>query len=942
MSTESKNGRSGTTALVVIAVLAGVLPAHAGRAQQPGRNAPAAPVERALRPRWLPARDLERALAPWRDPTRVVLKLVDDAQARAAGGRLERGPGGKDVGALQELLGGLCIETYIGLPDSELAVMRSEGEKALGQRLADLSQYFLVELEDGADTRRLVERLLLLPEVEEAYCLPRNVTVAGDITPPVTPLLTYAQPQNGRYNFPWVQSLPGGNGAGVTITDVEGSWNLKGMFGDTLTHEDLQGLDSQSPPPATWNTSTWVNPFADTNHGTAVLGMLGADADSVGVDGLVPGAALRVSAAHTTSGWRIADALVRATRAMWPRGMILIELQIAGPNAGSCPSNAQFGYLPVEYLSAEFNAIKQATALGMIVIEAAGNGQQDLDDVLSGTGCSAVGHSSYALFDPNLRNSDAILVGATDSFGQRAWFSNHGRRVDACALGENLGTLGYGDLFNGGSDVDQFYTQTFGGTSGASPQVTSAAAILQAAQDSYHGPLEYSPRAMQLLLRTAGTPTNNPALDRIGEQPELRDQYRIQSTGPRPAIVFDTRSALASNVGKWLDGVGDVDGDGYGDVAVSEPGYNSTSGRVHVLSGATGEVWWHLGTGGSNGARVSAAGDLNHDGFDDVIVSDPSNFQPGDIGGYALVFSGWDGLLLQWTGGGTLNDQWGCATDGLGDLDGVGWAEFVIGSPGWSSGRGRVIVYGSAYGTIDGELSWPGLGYDVANAGDVNGDGTNDLVASALQTAAGAGKVYVHSGADRSLIWSWSDSGSNGFGYSVAGAGDANADGYADILVGLPFYSSTRGRALVYSGKDGSVLRMLDGYGTGGRFGWNVDGLGDVNGNGSDDFLVSAYDELGSGQTGAVHVFDGFAGNRLRSYRGEARPGANGDEYGFAAASAGDIDGDGRNDVIVGAPGWGSVNVNDGRAYTYLSPRRVPSKPLGRGTAQGSAIVSAP
>jgi hypothetical protein len=162
----------------------------------------------------------------------------------------------------------------------------------------------------------------------------------------------------------------------------------------------------------------------------------------------------------------------------------------------------------------------------------------------------------------------------------------------------------------------------------------------------------------------------------------------------------------------------------------------------------------------------------------------------------------------------------------------------------------------------------------------------------------------------------------------VAGAGDTDADGHADILVGMPSYSSNRGRVVVYSGRDGGVLDVLDGYGAGDRFGWCVDGLGDVNKNGSSDYLVSAYDAVPvSGQVGAVYVFDGYSGKRLRTYKGEARGGVNGDEYGFAAASAGDIDGDGLSDVIVGAPGWGgfgpaNANVNDGRVYTYLTPKR--------------------
>lgn len=932
------------------ALIAALLSACEAREDAAAARPPQAGVERdgagprALRPRWRAEKDLERALAPWRDPTRIVLKLEDGAGAQAQGGRLEAQPGGKDLLAVQVLLEGfaeLRVEPYVAVGAAELAELRASGEEASGWELADLSQYFLVSLAASADVRWLMERLLALPVVEEAYALPRVILAAGDIQPPATPNLTGWQIQLGSYNLPAVRNLPGGNGAGVTVTDVEAAWNLRGMFGDTSTHEDLQGLDLQSPAPAAWDPTSWVVPPGWTSdHGDAVLGLLGADVDAPGVDGLLPGAVLRVSAAHTTAGWRIADAIVRAAQAMsagaGSGALLLIELQIGGPNSGACNpldplnrccANAQFGSLPIEVLGAEFNAIRLATALGVVVVEAAGNGEQDLDDWNDGAPCMARGNSAYALFDPNLSDSGALVVGATDTIAQRAWFSNHGRRVDACALGQGLATLGYGDLFNGG--IDQRYTSVFGGTSGASPLVLSAAGILQSAHRYYHGPGRYPHHALRLLLRTSGSPSASPSSDRIGEQPELQGQYKILQTGPRPALVFETQAAANANLGRSVAGLGDVDGDGYGDVIVAEPVIAVTGGqgRAHILSGATGEIWrTHLWGGTTSGTRVARAGDVDGNGFDDYLISDP--LLPG--GGVCVVYDGWTGVSPLYFAG-SSSEKLGWSAQGVGDLNADGFDDIVMGAPGFNGGQGRVhIRHGGSggmtlYGPIAGEATWPDFGHAVAAAGDVDGDGTPDFLASATSSLApGKGKVYVFSGTNGNLIRSWSDAGNNGFGHALASAGDVNRDGRADVLVGLPYYSgidATRGRAIVYSGRDGSVLHVLDGYSSNGLFGYALDGLGDVNGDRRGDFLVSAYNELGPGNVrGAVHVFDGRTGSILWSYRGE--PGASvSDQFGAAAAGAGDIDGDGRNDVIVGAPQWRSAQ-NWGRAYTYLSPTR--------------------
>jgi subtilisin family serine protease len=231
---------------------------------------------------------------------------------------------------------------------------------------------------------------------------------------------------------------------------VEYSW--------VLDHEDLE-LD-----PANIDTqATLSDPFNDTDHGTAVLGELGGGTNSYGVAGIVPATTMLVAPANTVEhGYNPARAITLAAGVLNPGDAILIEQQF-----GVC-GGTHFG--PLEWLQSVFDAVAAATALGVVVVEAAGNGNVNLDD----PACNN-------LFDRNVRDSGAIIVGAGDS-GTRARlsFSSYGSRVDLQGWGNNVTTTGYGDLFNPG-DERQEYTSVFSGTSSASPIVTGAALAIQGA-----------------------------------------------------------------------------------------------------------------------------------------------------------------------------------------------------------------------------------------------------------------------------------------------------------------------------------------------------------------------------------------------------------------------------------------------------------------------------
>ena len=214
--------------------------------------------------------------------------------------------------------------------------------------------------------------------------------------------------------------------------------------------------------------------------------------------------------------------------------------------------------------------------------------------------------------------------------------------------------------------------------------------------------------------------------------------------------------------------------------------------------------------------------------------------------------------------------------------------------------------------TVFGDDIGEEFGYEVAAVGDVDGDGIPDFAVGAPEDrdlASRAGKVTVFSGADASVLHTFlsADAQSN-FGRAIAGAGDVNGDGRADILVGKPWQiGGGLGKVYTYSGMDGSLLRDWS-DGSGGAFGHAVENMGDLNADGIDEVLVSEH--LGSvNSTGQVHIVDGATGGILHTMTGEAWY----DQFGVAIGSGHDADGDGFNDVVVGVPGNGS----NGAVYLF-------------------------
>lgn len=227
----------------------------------------------------------------------------------------------------------------------------------------------------------------------------------------------------------------------------------------------------------------------------------------------------------------------------------------------------------------------------------------------------------------------------------------------------------------------------------------------------------------------------------------------------------------------------------------------------------------------------------------------------------------------------------------------------------------------------DGPAASSLFGWSVAGAGDVDGDGVPDFIVGAPHTGGypiWSGSAYVYSGATGALLYQKDGSPGDELGYSVAGAGDLNSDSKADFIVGAPFASPGgriwAGTAYVFSGPTGALIYEFNNPDLHqGEFGWSVAGAGDVDGDGRPDLIVGAHsmdiDELQD--VGSAFIYSGAAGALLGRIDG---PGAN-KEFGFSVAGCGDVNGDGRADVIIGAAWADPGGVTDaGSAYVYSLP----------------------
>jgi hypothetical protein len=421
---------------------------------------------------------------------------------------------------------------------------------------------------------------------------------------------------------------------------------------------------------------------------------------------------------------------------------------------------------------------------------------------------------------------------------------------------------------------------------------------------------------------------------------------------PTPAWTIEVNQADA-RLGLSAS-AGDVNGDGYSDVVVSAVGF--TNGEVNegrsflYLGGASGLSSTAVWTAESNQAYVlfgyvTSAGDVNGDGYSDVVVG-AREFDNGQIReGRVFLYVGSASGLSQtpaWTAeSNQAGAIFGTSLASAGDVDGDGFSDVVVGAPSFDNGEideGRAFLFrGSASGltansvwSAEGNQAGASFGVSVASAGDVDGDGFSDVVVGAQSFDNGEideGRALLFRGSASGLsampAWTAESDQANAFlGTSVASAGDVNGDGYSDVLVGAPFFGN-EGRAFLFLGSASGLRSTPAWTGTssqaGARFGTCVASAGDVNGDGYSDVVVGA-PNFANGQSGegGAFVYLGSASGLIPAPVWNAESDQVGGNFGASVAGAGDVNGDGYSDVVVGAPQISNPEFGEGRAYLYL------------------------
>ncbi len=457
------------------------------------------------------------------DFERLVLKFKAGTGVRARAGRLaidvvEGPPAGStahralaaELAAIEGQLAdlGLAVRPLWSRGESQLTLRRQQIHASSGVQPVDLNLYVAVPLPNfgrGLPLATLTATLVAFSALEVAYpetldtlhwpARGNNTLAPPGITPLFVNLQGYLKPAPIGIDAFYAWTVAGGTGGGVKVYDVD--------TGVNTNHEDLPVLFE-------------VEAGGSKPHGTAVLGVIAARNNGIGLKGV----AYNASVGMKRSTVQNTDDTIEAAASALVAGDVLLLETAKELQGWACDCNpTQAGSVPQEYFPAQFDVIQTATLAGVTVVQVAGNGCVDLDDT-----------SFDGWFDRNVQDSGALLVGAGLSTERTpTCYSNSGSRIDVHAWGENIACLGFVrdtevPIFDKGTN--RLYGPNFGGTSGAAAIVAGAVASPQGASKAWF----FTPRTpadVRELLSENATPQTGELNRPIGGMPDLRAALEV-------------------------------------------------------------------------------------------------------------------------------------------------------------------------------------------------------------------------------------------------------------------------------------------------------------------------------------------------------------------------------------------------------------------------------
>jgi len=695
------------------------------------------------------------------------------------------------------------------VPEERLDEIQSRGEANTGKPVYNLNNIYRLRIPKGHDVWAISQELEALPGIILARPVPKPMPLP---TPPNYASCNgdtcqgYLRPASSTpvgidADYAWTQT--GGNGAGVTVCDLEYGWNYN--------HANItKAVGSQiNPNPIFYPVN------ADTNHGTAVIGELVSDNNGWGTTGICYGASLKTCGTvyNSPTNWNVPGAMAYAIAALSPGDVILLEQQwdYYYPAGGYIPIEWWLNYSPnPQSFNGVYAAIVNAVSNGIHVVEVGGNGNVNTD-----------GLTWYG-------NSGAIIVGAGGAYPggpypegdlERLSFSSYGYRFDLQGWGENVVTTGYGNLYNA-QGYNYWYKRDFAGTSSASPIVAGAMACCI----GYWKGLGWddtllTPALLRSVLVTTGTPQVMGPPGYIGPRPNVRSACALLVM-QQIDWVDATTGPLGNYGGRGL-GVawGDYDNDGDLDIYLSNNGnpnklFRNDGGGVFTDATTSplddpgigyGVAWGDYDNDGDLDLYLANSGQANklfrNNG--DGTFSDATSGPLGDAGyGVAVAWGDYDNdgdidlyltnylssnKLVRNDGGGNWTDVTSSPLNDSGSSEGAAWGDYdndgdldlyLAKFYGEANKLFRNNGGGSFTDVTSGPLGDTREGISV-DWGDYDNDGDLDLY---LVNNGQANKLFRNDGGGNFTDVTSGPLGDAGYGLSAAW-GDYDNDGDLDIYL---------------------------------------------------------------------------------------------------------------------------------------------------------------